>query len=74
VTDEAAQPRTSSRLPEDTGVVQRKEITMPSTMSGLEELYVEQVNEAVAEGRMDLVEQLNDEYLDKALQLLLETS
>jgi hypothetical protein len=47
---------------------------MPSTMSGLEELYVEQVNEAVAEGRMDLVEQLNDEYLDKALQLLLETS
>ncbi|MCU1615221.1 MAG: hypothetical protein JWO98_2761 [Frankiales bacterium] len=47
---------------------------MPTSMSALEELYVEQVNEAVAEGRMDLVEQLSDEYLDKALQLLLETS
>jgi hypothetical protein len=43
-------------------------------MSGLEELYVEQVNEAVAEGRMDLVEQLNDEYMDRALRLLLEMS
>jgi hypothetical protein len=41
-------------------------------MSALEELYVHEVNAAVAEDRMDLVEQLNEEYLDAALRLLLE--
>jgi hypothetical protein len=41
-------------------------------MSALEEHYVEEVNAAVAEGRMDLVEQLNEEYVDAALRLLLE--
>ena len=45
---------------------------MQSAMSALEERYIEEVNAAVAEDRMDLVEQLNDEYLDAALRLLLE--
>jgi hypothetical protein len=45
---------------------------MQSAMSALEELYIEEVNAAVAEDRMDLVEELNDEYLDAALRLLLE--
>jgi hypothetical protein len=45
---------------------------MQSPMSALEELYVHEVNTAVAEGRMDLVEQLNEEYVDAALRLLLQ--
>jgi hypothetical protein len=36
----------------------------------LHEAYVWQVNAAVAEGRMDLVRQLADEYTDEALQLM----
>jgi hypothetical protein len=47
---------------------------MSSPVSRLKDFYVEQVNEAVAEGRMDLVERLNEEYIDEALRLLLETS
>jgi hypothetical protein len=45
---------------------------MQSAMSALEELYIEEVNAAVAEDRMDLVEELNDAYLDASLRLLLE--
>jgi uncharacterized coiled-coil protein SlyX len=45
---------------------------MELAMSALEERYIEEVNAAVAEDRMDLVEELNDEYLDASLRLLLE--
>jgi hypothetical protein len=41
-------------------------------MTALKDLYIEEVNAAVAENRMDLVEELNEEYLDAALRLLLE--
>lgn len=36
----------------------------------LHEAYVWKVNSAVAEGRMDLVWQLSDEYTDEALELM----
>lgn len=36
----------------------------------LHEAYVWKVNQAVAEGRMDLVEQFSDEYTDEALDLM----
>jgi hypothetical protein len=45
---------------------------MQSPMTALKDLYIEEVNAAVAENRMDLVEELNEEYLDAALRLLLE--
>lgn len=43
---------------------------MEWAMTGLREFYIEEVNEAVAEDRMDLVEEFNEEYLDAALRLL----
>jgi len=36
----------------------------------LHEAYVWKVNEAVAEGRMDLVWQFSDQYTDEALELM----
>ena len=45
---------------------------MQTPMTALEGIYIEEVNAAVAENRMDLVEELNAEYLDAALRLLLE--
>jgi uncharacterized coiled-coil protein SlyX len=45
---------------------------MQSAMSALDERYIEEVNAAVAEDRMDLVEELNDAYLDASLRLLLD--
>jgi hypothetical protein len=47
---------------------------MQPTMTALHEQYVWQVNEAVAEDRMDLVHQLNDEYIEEALRLILATA
>jgi hypothetical protein len=48
--------------------------SMDPVMTALHDEYVELVNEAVAEDRMDLVDQLNDEYVEKALQLMLATA
>jgi hypothetical protein len=45
---------------------------MQPAMSALEEFYIQEVNAAVAEDRMDLVEELNDQYLDAVLRLFLE--
>jgi hypothetical protein len=36
----------------------------------LHEVYIWEVNAAVGEGRMDLVQQLADEYTDQALELM----
>jgi hypothetical protein len=44
---------------------------MQPTMTALHENYVWQVNEAVAEDRMDLVQALNEEYVEAALRLIL---
>ena len=43
-------------------------------MTELHEHYVRQVNAAVAEDRMDLVQELSEEYLEEALRRLLATS
>lgn len=42
----------------------------PDLLRELHEAYVWKVNEAVAEGRMDLVQQFSDEYTDEALDLM----
>ena len=42
----------------------------PDLLRELHEAYVWKVNEAVAEGRMDLVWQFSDEYTDEALDLM----
>jgi hypothetical protein len=47
---------------------------MQPTMTALHEEYVWQVNEAVAEGRMDLVQELNEQYVEEALRLILATA
>jgi len=44
---------------------------MDRQLTALHDEYVERVNEAVAEDRLDLVEQLNEEYVERGLQLLL---
>jgi hypothetical protein len=47
---------------------------MQATMIDLHEHYVWQVNEAVAEDRMDLVQVLNEEYVEEALRLILASA
>jgi hypothetical protein len=46
---------------------------MQPAITALHESYVWQVNEAVAEDRMDLVRELNEEYIEEALRLILAT-
>jgi hypothetical protein len=48
--------------------------TIQPVMTALHEHYVWQVNEAVAEDRMNLVQQLNEEYIEEALRLILATA
>ena len=43
-------------------------------MQQLHEHYVRRVNAAVADDRMDLVRELNDEYVEEALRLILATA
>jgi hypothetical protein len=45
-----------------------------TTLAALHEHYVRQVNGAVAEDRMDLVQELYEQYFEEALRRLLETS
>jgi len=45
-----------------------------TTLTALHEHYVRQVNSAVAEDRMDLVQELYEQYFEEALRRLLETS
>ncbi|MCW2575992.1 MAG: hypothetical protein JWR28_86 [Modestobacter sp.] len=47
---------------------------MQPTMTALHESYVWQVNEAVAEDRMDLVQELTEQYVEEALRLILATA
>ncbi len=47
---------------------------MQGELTELYEDYVERVNEAVAEDRMDLVQQLQEEYVEAALQRILATA
>jgi hypothetical protein len=47
---------------------------MQPAMSALHDRYVWEVNEAVAEDRPDLVEDLNEEYVEAALRLILATA
>ncbi len=47
---------------------------MRQQMTALHEEYIWQVNSAVAENRMDLVERLNEEYVEEALRLILASA
>lgn len=42
-----------------------------NALEALHDAYIERINAAVAEDRMDLVEELSDRYTDEALELLL---
>jgi hypothetical protein len=44
--------------------------TMDARLTELQELYTGLVNAAVAEDRMDLVEKLNDEYVEASLRVM----
>jgi hypothetical protein len=44
---------------------------MDARLTELQELYTGLVNAAVAEDRMDLVQKLNDEYVEESLRLML---
>ena len=43
-------------------------------MTDLRDHYVRRVNEAVADDRDDLVRELNEDYLDEALRLILASA
>ena len=44
------------------------------TMTELRDHYVRRVNEAVADDRSDVIRELNDDYLEEALSLILATA
>jgi hypothetical protein len=44
------------------------------TMTELRDHYVRRVNEAVADDRSDVIRELNEDYLDEALRLILATA
>ena len=44
---------------------------MDARLTELQELYAGLVNDAVAEDRMDLVQRLNDEYVEESLRIML---
>ena len=47
---------------------------MQTEMTTLDQRYIWQINAAVAEDRMDLVQSLNEEYIEEALRLILATA
>ena len=47
---------------------------MNQTMTELRDHYVRRVNEAVADDRSDVIRELNEDYLDEALRLILATA
>ena len=47
---------------------------MQKSMTALHDSYVWKVNEAVTENRMELVQELNEEYVKEALRLILATA
>jgi hypothetical protein len=44
------------------------------TMTDLQDHYVRRVNDAVADDRGDLVRELNEDYVEEALRLILATA
>jgi hypothetical protein len=67
VTESAAGLRPRRPQPRDTGDVN-------PTMTDLRDHYVRQVNAAVADDRADLISELNEDYLEEALRLILATA
>lgn len=47
---------------------------MLPSMNALHDRYVWQVNQAVGEDRTELVRELNEEYVEEALRLILATA
>ena len=47
---------------------------MNPTMTDLRDHYVRQANAAVADDRADLISELNEDYLEEALRLILATA
>lgn len=47
---------------------------MQPTMTDLRDHYVTRVNEAVAADRLDAVRDLNEEYVEEALELILASA
>jgi hypothetical protein len=47
---------------------------MPQDMTELHEHYARQVSQAVAADRMNLVAELNEEFVEEALRLILATA
>ena len=47
---------------------------MQPTMTDLRDHYVARVNEAVAADRLDTVRELNEAYVEEALELILATA
>jgi hypothetical protein len=43
-------------------------------MTDLRDHYVRRVNEAVADDRTDLIRELNEDYVEEALRLILATA
>lgn len=67
MTQSAAVLPTREQLRRDTGRV-------TPTMTDLRDHYVRRVNEAVADDRTDLVRELNEDYVEEALRLILATA
>jgi len=67
VTQSAAVLPTRAPSSRDTGDVN-------PTMTELRDHYVRRVNEAVADDRSDVIRELNEDYLDEALRLILATA
>ncbi len=61
-------PRREAALSEASAV--SEPVTGNEQLARLHEAYVWQVNAAVAEGRMDLVEELVNQYTEEALELM----
>ena len=47
---------------------------MNPTMTDLRDHYVRRVHEAVAEDRTELIRELNEDYVEEALRLILATA
>ncbi len=67
MTESATPPRPATGPDEETGVVE-------PTMTDLRDHYVRRVNEAVAADRTELIRELDEEYVEDALRLILATA
>jgi hypothetical protein len=67
VTESAAVLLTPAPRGRDTGDVN-------PTMTEMHDHYVRQVNEAVATDRTDVIRELNEDYVEEALRLILATA